>query len=427
MFVLSDDPMYYISCQFLNEFGEVVKGQGLDIVYPIAHLAYGFVPLQAEKVKLLVNEMTEPMVINADKGVISVHLHSDTEPDLIKDYQVINWLKVKQITIPSDIRACLRFFLRKHELNKFTDNLDVGNLTVFSPRTTLLWRKFIVSLKRNGCLLHPLSYFDYAIDLSAFLVKVYYGKEIENPLFVKEFVYTVLHHFRTDGLFGPHSLISYFAKKRLQLPVQPLPFDIPVHRRATMSFLDMNCAFIENSVAVHGPLIVLWGYQSSCHARLMRLALTVSKGVEFSEAYEIIVMRVKESGGTMEETLDQFLYFAQIYVDWCKSQDEWIEAMKRNPLPLGASVKLIGQNRFRSKNVSGIKDTNEYKVFPLPEQTARHIILDDILTYEFYMKSSDFTRPRVKLCIQGMVNLLKNMNKPYITHVRTVLSEKGYE
>lgn len=427
LFVLSDDPIYYISCEFLNESNERIKAHGLDVVYPIAHLAYGYVPLQAEKVQILVNEMEEPMTIMADKSVISIHLHSETEPDLIRDYHVINWLKVKQITIPSDIQACLKFFLRKHELNRFTDSLEVGHLTVFSPRTTLLWRKFIVSLKRNGCLLHPLSYFDYAIDLSAFLVKVYYGKEITNPLFVKEFVNTVLDHFRTDGLFGPHSLISYFAKQRLKIPVHCLPFDIPVHRRATMSFLDMNCAFIENSVAVHGPLIVLWGYQSSCHARLMRLARTVCKGVEFSEAYDIIVMRVEESGGTMEETLDQFLYFARIYVDSCKSQDEWIEAMRRNPLPLGASVKLIGQNRFRSKNVSGIRDGEDYKVFPLPEQTARHIVLDDLLAYELYANSCDFTRPRVKLCITGMVNLLKRQSKPYVTHLRTVLSEKGYE
>jgi hypothetical protein len=370
LFVVSDTPLFEID----------VSADGadlaMDIVYPIAHLAYGDLPITTRAISVSCNCGALIANVPVYHSIIALFL-SESQPRSVfaSATALAQWLRLQRISIERDISASLEFGTVKHSLSKdLTSPPDCEKLSPFSERTNLLMRHYLLNLRPRGRLRRLDSYFDYSRECISYLAHSFSRTSptfwTRNPRFVRAFVLQFLMHLRCDGLFGPHALLSFFARANLSIPVRPLPFDIPVNPGFSPFAFEANCAFIENSLSVCGPLSLLWGYQAACHARLLRLAEAASPAVPAADAYEIFELRVRESAGASPAESTLFAEFARLF--FSNSRAKLTAQFVAEPVPVAMAVALAG----------GLPQAKAEKRFAVPAELAVRMTRADLMAQE---------------------------------------------
>jgi hypothetical protein len=96
---------------------------------------------------------------------------------------------------------------------------------------------------------------------------------------------------------------------------------------------------------------------------LIRLASAAVDSTPFSDAYEILELRVRESAGADETSIRYFVEFAGKFFEKSGTTDEWVSHLTRNPIPLGIAWMLIEGQKARHKG----------RMLPVPTELAVNV------------------------------------------------------
>jgi hypothetical protein len=354
----------------------------MEIVYPVAHLAYGFLDvtdpsstssLVTQGVRIRCNESEQ--IVPIFSSVTSVFFQTQATDTFRDSNRIGRWLKLRRISHHSDIIACLKFATLKHDL---MPALPAVEHAVLFQRRNFPLRKLLFRLCPGGLIRNADSYYSYARDTFIYLADLNDrqppGSFLQrNRDFLIEFIILVLQYLRADSLFGPHCLISFFAHRSLNVPLKPLPYDLPVPPDASYSWLETNCAFLENSLALNGPLSLLWGYQTLCHKRLSALAnwKLSATALSFQDIYDILELRIRHSAGAHPAQTKLMIEFAALCCREHIPRHDWLDMAAKRPIPMGILAHII-----KAKETA--ENAERKKESPMPDEVAINFSPEDL-------------------------------------------------
>lgn len=363
-YIFSEEPIYYTELFIINQENHKIRLE-MEILYPNANLAVAkrkcCIQEWPEYSELMINDQYYQK-IPFTSIVTSLYYHrvngtmilsNKYEGSGIKFDKFLRWLNISSFTKKAEIDMVIDYIITPHEFNLFSNYFDLIRIPATYSDKELVFKKFLCTLRNNGNLRDPMYYFDYTTDLFGFLM---HGQNIrfeKREKFYKRFILVVLQHLHSDGAFGPHSLLSFFAFKNFKIPIRTLPIDItycPCEN--SRIWFECNCSFLENSSYALGPYSLLWGYQTICHNRLIDLMSAYKAPDRLSEekmknylyfhhVYKLLLLRLSESQGASSVVYSKFAEFVSQFLIINVSQDELFYYFNLKPIPLAFLSELF--------------------------------------------------------------------------------------
>lgn len=379
------------------------------IIHDCPFLVYSCVPIihdpdvVAEDIHVSLSAPKNEELIVPITNSIIIKLFQFKDEDSRDEDTSLNILHLTQIRSPEDISLILKFiFSGSKEMKPYFDTFkQLGHFSL-KRNLELEFKYFLFTFKNNGSLYPPTYYFDYTLKFLEFIRNQQYTENFRNFPFLHKFISVVLNYFRSDGLFGPHTAISFYLYHHFRMPFRCLPFDInPIPKDANYDieeFKYMNFSFVENIVSLTSPLALLWGYQSICHDYFINSVQHFTLATPFTDHFNTIGLRLRESTGADDEHVRSFLIFARCFFPNKVKSKGLYAHLSDSPISLEFFNRLMktGTDRFIT-----LPENGESGNFSLPSSMLANALLSDILSenqegYDFANSSVSSYRASVK-------------------------------
>ncbi|OHT17625.1 hypothetical protein TRFO_00893 [Tritrichomonas foetus] len=334
-----------------------------------------------------------------------------------------------KFTLDSDIDLYIQFALTE------SDYLMDLNLTQVYEKISqfelkkyphLAFNRFLLTFTDNGRVRDPFFYFDYTMKFIQYIRRSLLNNFKEFKI-LHHFIQVVLKYYRSLGLFGPHTAISYFLFEEIGMNFKSLPLDLPLPENSNQDFYYMNYSFIESTIPLTSYTALLWGYQVSCHDLFVAGIKNIRMNCLISRPLEIISIRLRESYGINESDSHKFAEFSHLFFTSLIGSSKLTTHFEKFSFPLSFINQLmLIKPLVKMPNNSAIKkstneDNNEEPVkFALPSAVLSNAPLEEFKKYDEHSGNLvyDFAQPHVASYRTNVLKYFRNSKVNFTSQIQ---------
>ena len=401
LFTLSDEIIYHIDVHLKVMHNPTQESQNSNDIQCKSEIHHNSPYFAITTIPVIYDEniVQEQLIIKCNKAVAihslknSVILAKFPPLDDNLEIKLLSRINPTKNDLDEDINMILKLILSKTNFSKVICERYRGMAKFsLSGNTDLEFKYLLFTFKNNGSLYEPSYYFNYTMKLLEFIRREHNVRKTELFPFLRKFILVVLNYFRSDGLFGPHTALSFYLYHHYKIHIRCLPFDLTFDDKYHNSeeFYYMNFSLIENTISLTSQLALIWGYQSKCHNIFMDCVKNLNIKSQYGESLRIMELRLRESAGASEEDFKNFTAFSREFFPNLIGAHPLSNQLLDYPI----SLSFIHELMRLSPLVAFPKDTKEVVKFSLPSSTLANVVLSEYTEYPDNARY-DFSNPQV--------------------------------